>query len=67
MSKKQTPVMKCFISFNTERSEELCESRAASNWETGKVEETRILFTADGEKKTARLEDPGGPQSWQRD
>jgi hypothetical protein len=61
MSKKQMPVMKCFISFNTERSEELCESHVASNWKTRKDEEKGILFTADGKKKTARLEDPGGP------
>jgi hypothetical protein len=38
MSKKQMPVMKCFISFNTEGTEELCEHHAASIWENAKGE-----------------------------
>jgi len=61
MSKQQMPVMKCFTSFNTEGTEELCGSDAWCNWEHVRSEAARILFTGDGEKQKARLEDPDGP------
>jgi hypothetical protein len=67
MSKQQMPVMKCFNSFNTEWSEELCGGDASFNREQVSGEAVRILFAVDGEKKTARLEGPDGPKSLQRD
>src|SRR6266851_2545259 len=60
MSKQQMPVMKCFTSFNTEGTEELCGRAAWCNWEHVRSEAARILFTGAGEKQKARLEDPGG-------
>jgi len=61
MSKQQMPVTKCFTSCNTCKLEELCEREAASNWEHGKGEAARISFAGDGEKQTARPENPDGP------
>jgi len=61
MSKKQMPVTKCFISFNTERTEELCGLIPKAIREHRGGEAAKSLFVRDGEKQTARLEDPGGP------
>jgi len=61
MSKQQMPVTKYFTSCNTCQPEELCVREAASNWEHGKGKGARISFAEDGEKQTARPEDPDGP------
>jgi hypothetical protein len=61
------PATKCFISSNTERPEELCGRDAASNWERWRGEATRILFTGDVEKQTARPENLDGPWNSQTD
>jgi hypothetical protein len=61
MSKQQMPVMKCFISFNTERPEELCGGDHASNRKAENVRLREFYSVGGVEKQTARLEDPGGP------